>query len=265
MRYAHVMSVVAIVVATGGSAYAATVYTSKQIKDGSLTAVHVKNRSLKISNVAAAARTQLKIRGSEGPQGPQGAPGDQGQPGLSGEKGTAAHNAYAFARNINDGVAKVRTSDNIDGHWYSVNSNYGSGSSWRDIYGGYATVDLELASGTNDGLLQLEWDSDVIANAHVLLWHHGTVHTRIECRMQIWQDQAGAVTNVETIGTPVTISSDNVERNVNIGLTGAITRTKGTHGVRVQCRDLDFSTNPSYQNWRFIKGNLSVVSAKTWS
>jgi hypothetical protein len=267
VRYAHVVSVLAVLTASGGSAYAvsqAKLVSGKQIRPNAVTGTHIKNGTLSATAVSPAAKTELKVKGPTGPQGPLGVVGDQGVTGFGGDKGTAAQNAYAYSRNENPNVAKPRTSANVTGHWYRYAPNYGSGPTWRDVFGGYANLDLELAAGDNDGLLQLDWDSDVVAHANLMLWHHGTVHTRMECRMQIWEDQAGAITNVQTIGTPVIVSSTTIEDNVNIGLTGAITRAKGTHGVRVQCRDLDFSSDPTYKNWRSIKGNLSVVSAKTW-
>lgn len=75
---AMVVAVIALVVASAGSAVAATLITSKQIKNGTIQTVDISKK----------ARTALKgQRGAVGPTGPQGLQGQQGLPGEQGPKG----------------------------------------------------------------------------------------------------------------------------------------------------------------------------------
>jgi hypothetical protein len=76
---AMVVACLAFLVATAGAGTAATVLiTGKQVKDGSLTGVDVKNRSLGAIDLTAAAVATLK-----GQAGPAGAKGDKGDAGPS--------------------------------------------------------------------------------------------------------------------------------------------------------------------------------------
>jgi hypothetical protein len=70
------VALVALVMATTGSAVAASLITSKQIKDG----------AIQTRDISKKARMQLK--GQRGPGGPPGAEGAQGPPGLAGPPGT---------------------------------------------------------------------------------------------------------------------------------------------------------------------------------
>jgi len=75
---AFVVSIVALVAASAGSAVAGSVITGKQIKNSSITGQDVKNKSL----------TKGDFKGSvRGPAGPAGAPGSTGAPGPSGAGG----------------------------------------------------------------------------------------------------------------------------------------------------------------------------------
>ena len=103
MTYANVMSTIAMfaAVSTGG-AYAATVITGKQVKNGSLTAADVKagsltgkqikDHSISAADLAAGLMTASPAapsgaRGDQGAAGPSGATGDQGAAGSSGATG----------------------------------------------------------------------------------------------------------------------------------------------------------------------------------
>jgi hypothetical protein len=72
-----IAAVAVAVVATSGSAVAASLITGKQIKNGT---IHLKDINKK---------TRAKLQGDTGPQGPQGAKGDQGPKGDPGEPGPA--------------------------------------------------------------------------------------------------------------------------------------------------------------------------------
>jgi hypothetical protein len=104
---AHAIALVALMVALGGTGYAAfklpnNSVGTKQIKNNAVTSAKVKNRSLKAGDFK---KGQLP-RGKTGPKGIQGLPGQQGvagQPGPTGPTG-AAGTAVAFARIAGDGT-----------------------------------------------------------------------------------------------------------------------------------------------------------------
>jgi hypothetical protein len=80
LTYANVVSTVCLFVVLGGTATAASkLLTGKQIKNGSITGVDVKNRSLLSKDFKAG---QLPS-GPQGPAGAQGVPGPQGPSGPS--------------------------------------------------------------------------------------------------------------------------------------------------------------------------------------
>lgn len=67
------VALLVLVLAVGGSAYAAAQITGKQIKDGTVTSADIKNKTLKSKDISQAAKD--KLRGQTGPQGPQGVAG----------------------------------------------------------------------------------------------------------------------------------------------------------------------------------------------
>ena len=83
---AYVVSIIALVVASAGSAVAATVITGKNVKDGSLTGKDVKKNALGSGQIKNGSITAKDINGSApltGPTGPQGPQGIQGPPGVA--------------------------------------------------------------------------------------------------------------------------------------------------------------------------------------
>jgi hypothetical protein len=78
------ISIVALLMATTGSAVAASLITSKQIKDGSIEA---KDLSKKARTALKSAPGTPGKAGSQGPAGAQGATGPQGLKGETGERG----------------------------------------------------------------------------------------------------------------------------------------------------------------------------------
>ena len=83
LTYANVMASIAVFLALGGTATAALVITSKNVKNNSLTSADIKNRSLLSQDFKPG---QL-VAGAPGPQGPQGPKGDAGAPGAKGDAG----------------------------------------------------------------------------------------------------------------------------------------------------------------------------------
>ena len=81
-----VLGIVALVVASTGSAVGASLITGKQVKNSSLTGKDVKNKSLTKKDFRGSVRGRRGPRGLAGPQGPagqRGATGQQGPPGPS--------------------------------------------------------------------------------------------------------------------------------------------------------------------------------------
>ena len=79
LTYSNVMATAAVFIALGGTSYAAITLPrnsvgSTQIKKNAVSTSKVKDRSLAVRDLSAAARTSL--RGQRGPQGPQGPKGD---------------------------------------------------------------------------------------------------------------------------------------------------------------------------------------------
>lgn len=76
--------VAALVVGTGGGAYAAAKITGADIVDGTITGGDIKNESLNVGDLTEKAQHALKgAKGATGARGPAGAPGAKGVPGDS--------------------------------------------------------------------------------------------------------------------------------------------------------------------------------------
>src|SRR4051812_21761868 len=78
LTYANVTATIALFVALGGTSYAAlrlprNSVGSAQIRTGAVHSSEVRDRSLRLRDIAVAARSALS--GRQGPAGPQGPPG----------------------------------------------------------------------------------------------------------------------------------------------------------------------------------------------
>ena len=110
LKFANVISVIALCIALGGTSYAALTLPknsvgAKQIKKGAVRSSDVKNRSLlakdfKSGQLPAGERGPAGPAGERGPAGPAGARGPAGADGTNGADGTAR----AYARVRFDGV-----------------------------------------------------------------------------------------------------------------------------------------------------------------
>jgi hypothetical protein len=98
-RYATVASTAALVVALGGTSYAAVMITGHDIKNGTVTTQDVKNHDLRLKDLATGARAHLK--GAPGSQGPAGPQGSQGPVGPS--------NAYSVYNDLPTTLGSVKT------------------------------------------------------------------------------------------------------------------------------------------------------------
>ncbi len=90
-RYAAVTSTLALVIALGGTSYAAVKITGADIKDNTVTTKDVKDKTLKVKDLSPGARKKLKgatgPAGPTGPSGPSGPAGPPGAPGVDGDIG----------------------------------------------------------------------------------------------------------------------------------------------------------------------------------
>src|SRR3954447_25854069 len=83
------VALVALVMATTGSAVAASLITSKQIKDGTITAKDINKKALKSLKGKTGKSGATGAAGSQGPVGPKGSDGAAGAKGDKGDKGDA--------------------------------------------------------------------------------------------------------------------------------------------------------------------------------
>jgi len=86
IRYADVAATLALVVAMGGTAYAATQVRSADIVDNTIKSQDVKNGTLTLDDVQDS--TEASLRGQTGPAGAAGSPGASGEPGAAGPSGS---------------------------------------------------------------------------------------------------------------------------------------------------------------------------------
>lgn len=88
-----IIAVVAVVLATTGTAFAAT-FDSGDIRNNSLTGADVRKDSLTGADIKES--TLKGVSGPRGPQGPQGPQGAAGTPGATGPTGAAGASATAY-------------------------------------------------------------------------------------------------------------------------------------------------------------------------
>jgi hypothetical protein len=97
LKYSNVTASVAVLVALGGGAYAATQIGTADLKNKAVTTAKIKNNAIQSKNVRdgsllikdlAGVSASGGIRGPQGQKGPTGDQGPQGRPGPAGAKGT---------------------------------------------------------------------------------------------------------------------------------------------------------------------------------
>ena len=91
LTYSNIVSSICLFVVLGGSAYAATTITSKQVKNNSLTSADIRNGSLGAVDFKRGMLSPNtpgdQAAGTQGPQGPQGERGADGRTGDKGDPG----------------------------------------------------------------------------------------------------------------------------------------------------------------------------------
>jgi hypothetical protein len=89
-RYAVVASTAALLVALGGTSYAAVMITGHEIKNGTVTTKDVRNHNLKLKDFSSSAKAGLHgATGAAGPQGIQGPIGPSNAYSVHNDDGTA--------------------------------------------------------------------------------------------------------------------------------------------------------------------------------
>lgn len=145
-RYATIASSLALVVALGGTSYAAVVITGHDIKNGTVTTADVKNHNLRLKDFAPGARKGLRgAPGAAGAAGPQGAAGVQGVQGVTGDQGPIGPSNAFTVTNDNTtnltGTSKIVLSQVLPAGAYVVNAR---ATGYRTTGTGLAQVVCEL-------------------------------------------------------------------------------------------------------------------------
>ncbi|WP_207792913.1 hypothetical protein [Nocardioides acrostichi] len=164
--------VLAVLLAAGGGAAAGSLITGKQIKDGSLTGVDVKDHSLGVRDLSAKTKSKLTgpagadgadgvdgADGSQGPAGPAGPAGPQGPAGpsggvarafglhMSGSSDVFSQSGGITSRSPSDGVWCLTipgVSPNYSALVATLNNRYNFGA-------GDAVTSIETSIGAGDG------------------------------------------------------------------------------------------------------------------
>jgi hypothetical protein len=114
-----VVAIAALILASTGSAVAASLITSKQIKDGT---IEVKDLSKKARGSLVGNRG---LTGTKGDQGPQGVPGPQGPQGVKGEQGDAGAKGETGERGPSNAYTRQRDGFGAGPYVYSLNLKAG--------------------------------------------------------------------------------------------------------------------------------------------
>lgn len=146
-RYANVTSTVALVVALGGTAYAANTVRSSDIVNGQVKSADIGNKQVKNADLATNAVTSTKVRDGAllakdfragelpaGPRGATGATGAPGAPGAPGGKGDKGDPGTAKGYALVDGATGAVT----------LGSNIASANVNRAFTGGYCISGLSF-------------------------------------------------------------------------------------------------------------------------
>lgn len=126
ITYANVAATMALFIALGGTATAAVVLTTTNIKDSTVTSADFKNGTLGVADLSARARAAfVGEKGATGRPGSTGPAGETGETGGPGPRGSAAFMTSAFAYR-DTGLVTQRTGA------FPPNNNGGTGKHWDD-------------------------------------------------------------------------------------------------------------------------------------
>src|SRR5829696_6395906 len=102
MRYANLMSTLAVFVASGGTSYAAMTVTGEQIKDNTVTGRDVRNSSVASHDIRDHSLRSRDFKPGQLPAGLQGPAGPAGPAGVSGRGVVSAETAFnsSFSKTV---------------------------------------------------------------------------------------------------------------------------------------------------------------------
>jgi hypothetical protein len=161
----HVIAATALFVALGTSAYAGTLITGKNVKDGSLTGRDIKAASLTSREIKAGSLTRNDFRAGEmraGEPGPKGAPGPGGPKGDAGPAGPAGATTVVVrytdvsGTGVIDGVAPCQPGERAVGGGFDAGGN-----------GGYLTTYHDGPSPAVNGAVPTGWKVTVGSQTNV--------------------------------------------------------------------------------------------------
>ena len=295
LRPANAIALLALVLATAGSATAArkaTMYTGANVKDRTITSVDIQNGNLPITEFSSTARRELRgYDGTKGPSGPSGDKGATGPQGDTGPKGDPARVATKWAwfdsRYLKNDLANAGAAN-----WYEYNGTAPNGNfdfpnlQWANgIDRSFETVmslnspncnegdvkGLHCPWGANDGGgVTTSWDSNITAVAEISLMHsqdadiaraQGIPHTRITCFLSA--NRGTGSSDFDQIGAKAEISGFRQRQVETLTLVGSINRDTEVptdYMVRVECRDADGTNGIS--RYYVLGGSMSVVATE---
>lgn len=292
LKPANAVALVALLLATTGTATAAKLVSGTQFKRASLTAADLKSNTLLPADFSTTARKSMS--GRVGPQGDTGDKGDQGALGIKGPRGAAGKPAnvtstwaWFDSRYLRSGADNV---GGVDWSAYSGSSPNGNhvapNLQWTNgLDRSFETV-LSLTSpncnngeiqgtdcpwGANDGGgVTVAWDSNITAVAELTIMHsqdadlavEGTpVHTRASCYLSA--NRGTGSSQFDQIGARVDVSGFRQRQVETITLVGSINRDTSAstdYMVRVECRDADGTNNRT--RYYVVSGSMSVVATE---
>ena len=292
--YVNVVSLVVIAATTTTSAYAAKMYTGKNIKDSSLTSLDFKDRSIEMRDLSTTARTTLKGRkGATGATGDKGAPGPQGDTGATGDMGKRAHSLVRYAMfhspylrtNTASATPNAGLADWNTGAY--ANYDYEDGVSVgqpgiANFAESFPDNDFESAiDNTDQPLLQLTGQYEdttgtirptaagqLNATATLTLMHTWDgdnnhvggrpYHNRLRCTLRYANNDNALGAGSPTMGVVQWISSSRQHKVYTITLTGSekiVADATANYNVGVTCADVDHT---GAVHWKYVAGNITA-------
>lgn len=198
---AMVVACIALVVAMGGTGYAALTITGKNVKDSSLTGRDVRNNSLTGADVKNLTSDDVRdfsllandFKTGQLPAGPQGPKGDPGAAGADGPPGPTASNSAATSA----GMSLSSTSSTI------------------------LTAPITLS-----------FSGRIIASATVQVAPGSAVASAGDCQLRVLEPSSEAISRNDNYDLPATADHD-----VMVPIVGATTRPAGTYTVVLLCSE----------------------------
>jgi hypothetical protein len=290
LTYANVLSLVVILLATGGTATAAVKrYSGKQIKDSSLTGIDFRDRSLERRDLSAAAITSLTgRRGATGATGAAGGQGPKGQTGSKGDMGKQSHSLVRYAyyyspllmtnpsATPNPGAKAWDASDYPSYGAQNLNypnftDNFPNLDQPKQITSNEPVVLQLTGSGqqyttgtirpTGPGLLTATATITVLHKPRAETLNQGDgmkLHGRMRCQLRYANNGSAITASSPTLGTTEWISTGRSHRVTTITMTGSekVSATStSNYNVGISCSDVDQTDSTQ---WMFVGGNITA-------